>query len=50
MFETLSFMTEEDNDLERLAQEQKERRTMTIDFEFHRGPKNSMTTFQAVVR
>jgi hypothetical protein len=43
-------MAEEHNDLERPTQEQEERRTMTIDFEFYRGLKNSATTFQAVVR
>jgi hypothetical protein len=50
MFGTLPFTAEEDDDLERSAQEQEERRTTTIDFEFHRGIKNSVTTFQAVVR
>jgi hypothetical protein len=32
------------------AQEQEERRMMTINFEFHQGLKDSTTTFQAVVR
>jgi hypothetical protein len=41
---------EEDDDLERLAQEQEERRMRTIDFEFNRCLKNSVTMFQAVVR
>jgi hypothetical protein len=50
LFETLPFKAEEDNDLERPAQEQEERRTTTIDFEFHRGLKNLVTTFQAVIR
>jgi Rad3-related DNA helicase len=47
---TLSFMTEEDDNLERPTQEQEEQHTMTIDFEFHRGLKNSATTFQVVIR
>jgi hypothetical protein len=46
---TLPFMTGEDDNLEHLIQEQEERRTMTIGFEFHRGLKNSMTMFQAAV-
>jgi hypothetical protein len=50
MFETLSFTVEEDNNLEHPAQGQEERHTMTIGFEFHRGLKNSATTFQAAVR
>jgi hypothetical protein len=41
---------EEDDDLERLAQEQEERRMRTIDFEFNRCLKNSVTMFQAIVR
>jgi hypothetical protein len=49
MFGTLPFTTEKDDDLERLAQEQEERCMMTIDFDFHRGIKNSATTFQAIV-
>jgi hypothetical protein len=49
LFGMLSFTMEEDDDLERSAQEQEERRMTTIDFEFHRGLKNSTTTFQAVV-
>jgi hypothetical protein len=49
LFRTLSFTTEEDDNLECPTQEQEERRTTTIDFEFHRGLKNSATTFQAVV-
>jgi hypothetical protein len=40
-------MAEEDDDIECPAQEQEERRTTTIDFEFHPGLKNSVTTFQA---
>jgi hypothetical protein len=40
----------EDDDLEHLAQEQEEQRTMMINFEFHQGLKNSTTTFQATVR
>jgi hypothetical protein len=43
-------MVEEDDDLKRPTQEQEERRTTTINFEFHRGLKNSPTTFQAIVR
>jgi hypothetical protein len=39
LFGTLSFTTEEDDDLEGPTQEQEERRTMTIDFEFYRGLK-----------
>jgi hypothetical protein len=50
LFGTLSFTVKEDDDLERPAQKQKERRTTTIDFKFHRGLKNSVTTFQTVVR
>jgi hypothetical protein len=42
---TLSFMTGEDDDLEHLTQEQEERHTTTIGFEFHRGLKNSTTMF-----
>jgi hypothetical protein len=49
MFRTLPFTTEKDDDLERPAQEQEERCMMTIDFDFHRGIKNSATTFQAIV-
>jgi hypothetical protein len=41
-------MVEEDDDLKRPAQEQEERRTTTINFEFHRGLKNSVTTFQPI--
>jgi hypothetical protein len=50
MFGMLPFMTGKDDDVERPAQEQEERRTMTIVFEFYRGLKNSATTFQAVAR
>jgi hypothetical protein len=50
MFGTLSFMTGEDDDLEHPTQEQEERRMTTIGFEFHQGLKNSVTTFQAMVR
>jgi hypothetical protein len=46
----LTFTAEEDDDLEHPTQEQEERRTTTIGFEFPRGLKNSATTFQAVVR
>jgi hypothetical protein len=42
---TLSFTTEEDDDLERLAQKQEAQRTTTIGFEFPRSLKNSATTF-----
>jgi hypothetical protein len=48
--ETLPFLTGEDDDLEHLAQEQEERCMTMIGFEFHRGLKNSVTTFQAVVK
>jgi hypothetical protein len=47
---TLSFTAVEDDDLERPTQEQKERCTMTTDFEFHQGLKNSTTICQAAVR
>jgi hypothetical protein len=50
LFGTLLFTVGEDDDLEHPAQEQEERRTTMIGFEFHRGLKNSVTTFQAVVR
>jgi hypothetical protein len=50
LFRTLLFTAEKDDDLERPTQEQEERRTTTIDFKFHPGLKNSVTTFQAVVR
>jgi hypothetical protein len=50
LFKTLSFMVEEEDDLEHPAQEQEERRTMMIGFEFPRGLKNSAITFQAAVR
>jgi hypothetical protein len=40
----------EDDDIEHLTQEQEERCTTAIGFEFHRCLKNSATTFQAVVR
>jgi hypothetical protein len=49
LFGTLPFTMGEDDDLKCPAQKQKEQRTMTIGFEFHRGLKNSMTTFQAVI-
>jgi hypothetical protein len=48
--ETLSFMMRDDDDLKHPAQEQEEQRTPTIGFEFHRGLKNSATTFQAAIR
>jgi hypothetical protein len=41
---------EEDDDLEHPAEEQEERCTTTIGYEFPRGLKNSATTFQAAVR
>jgi hypothetical protein len=50
LFRMLSFTVEEDDDLECPDQEQEEQRMMTIDFEFRRGLKNSVTTFQAVIR
>jgi hypothetical protein len=49
MFGTLSFMVEEDENIEYPAQEQEERHMMTIDFEFPRGLKNSATMFQQLV-
>jgi hypothetical protein len=42
-------MVEEDENIEYPAQEQEERHTMTIDFEFPRGLKNSATMFQQLV-
>jgi hypothetical protein len=50
MFGTLPFTVGEDYDLEHMAQEQKERRTMMIGFEFHRFLENSMAMFQAPIR
>jgi hypothetical protein len=50
MFETLSFMVEEDDNLEHPTQELEERRTMTIGFDFPRGLKNSAAMFQVAVR
>jgi hypothetical protein len=50
LFRLLPFTVGEDDNLEGPTQEQEERHTMTIDFEFHRGLKNSVTTSQAVVR
>jgi hypothetical protein len=50
LFRTLSFTMGEDDNLGHSTQEQEKRRTMTIGFEFHRGLKNSATTFQAAVR
>jgi hypothetical protein len=49
MFGMQSFTVEEDDDLEHPTQEQEERRTTTIGFEFHRGFKNSATMFQTTV-
>jgi hypothetical protein len=49
LFRTLPFMTVEDDDLKHPTQEQEEWHTTTIGFEFHRGLKNSVTTFWAVV-
>jgi hypothetical protein len=45
LFGTLSFTMGEYDDLEHSAEEQEERRTMTIGFEFYRGLKNSAITF-----
>jgi hypothetical protein len=42
---TLSFTMIEDNDLEHMTQEHKERRKATIGFEFYRDLKNSATKF-----
>jgi hypothetical protein len=50
LFGMLPFMAGEDNDLKHLTQEQEERRTTTIGFEFPRGLKNLATMFQATVR
>jgi hypothetical protein len=50
LFRTLSFTVGKDDDLERPAQEQEERRTTTIGFKFHQGLKKSTTTIQAIVR
>jgi hypothetical protein len=50
IFEMLPFTVGEDDDLERPTQEQGERRTTTIGFEFPRGLKNSVTTLQVAVR
>jgi hypothetical protein len=50
LFGTLPFTVGEYDNLEHPAQEQKERCTTIIGFEFHRCLKNSATTFQAVVR
>jgi hypothetical protein len=47
---TLPFTAVKDDDLERPTQEQEEWCTMTIGFEFYRGLKNSVTTFQAPIR
>jgi hypothetical protein len=46
LFRTLPFMMGEDNVLLHLVQEQEERRTMMIGFEFPRGIKNSATMCQ----
>jgi hypothetical protein len=48
--EMLSITKVEDDDLERSAQEQEERRMTTVGFKFHRGIKNSASMIQAVVR
>jgi hypothetical protein len=50
LFEMLPFRTGEDDDIEHPTQEQEEQYTMTIGFEFHRGLKNSATTFQAIIK
>jgi hypothetical protein len=50
LFRMLPLMVGEDHDLEHPAQEQEEWCLTTISFEFHRGLKNSVTTFQVVVR
>jgi hypothetical protein len=42
---TLSFMAGEDDDLKHPAEEREEWCMMKIDFKFHRGLKNSATTF-----
>jgi hypothetical protein len=50
LFGMLPFTVEKDDNLERPAQEQEERRMTTISFKFHRDLKNSTTIFQAVIR
>jgi hypothetical protein len=50
MSRMLPFTAVEDDDLECLAQEQEERHVMIINFELHRGLKNSATMFQTAVR
>jgi hypothetical protein len=45
-----SFTVVEDDDLEHPTQEQEERRTTTIGFEFPQGLESSTITFQAAVR
>jgi hypothetical protein len=50
MFRTPPFMMEKDDHLEHPTQEQEEQRTTMISIEFPRGLKNSVTTFQVVVR
>jgi hypothetical protein len=50
LFGTLSFTMGEEDDFEHPTQEQEERHTKMIGFKFYRGLKNSVTTFQAVVR
>jgi hypothetical protein len=50
LFRTLLFTTREDDELEHPTQEQEERRTTMIGFEFPQGLKSSVTTFQVVVR
>jgi hypothetical protein len=50
LFKTPPFTMGEDKNLEHLTQELEEWHTMTIDFDFPRGCKNSATTFQATIR
>jgi hypothetical protein len=50
LFGMLLFTAGENNDLGHSTQEQEERHTTTINFEFPRVPKNSATTFQVAIR
>jgi hypothetical protein len=50
LFRTSSFTAVHDDDLEHPAHEQEVRRMTMIDCEFPRSLKNSVTTFQTVVR
>jgi hypothetical protein len=50
LFGTLPFTMGEEDNFEHPTQEQEKRHTKMIGFKFHRGLKNSVTTFQAAVR